>query len=157
MGVGPVRPAGILVAMAAGKAFLLLAVITAAALPVIAHAELDVRVGGRQWATVEDDGTVRVNGLGVGRIEPDGTVRRDGRSVGEVEPDGTIRASGRVVGRVERDGTVRRGGRAIGAIEDGGTLRRDGRAWGSIRNCCGDPASKRTIAALLAFFADDWF
>jgi hypothetical protein len=58
---------------------------------------------------------------------------------------------------VERDGTVRRDGRAIGRIEDDGTLRLDGRMWGGVRNCCGDHGSKRTIAALLAFFGNAWF
>jgi hypothetical protein len=52
---------------------------------------------------------------------------------------------------------LRRDGRAIGVVDDDGTLRRDGRAWGSVRHCCGDAASKRTIAALLAFFAEGWF
>ncbi|HET7755264.1 MAG TPA: hypothetical protein VFK85_15250 [Anaeromyxobacteraceae bacterium] len=127
----------------------------AAAAP--ARAELDIRRGGRLWATIEDDGTVRIEGRAVGRIEPDGDVRVQGRSAGEVEPSGDIRRSGRVVGRVERDGTLRHRGRAVGEVADDGTIRQQGRTWGSVRNCCGDFASKRTVAAALAFFLGEFF
>jgi hypothetical protein len=122
-----------------------------------ASAQLEVRANGRSWARIEEDGTVRIDGRMVGRIEPDGSVRRDGRLVGATATDGSIRASGRTIGRVERDGTVRRSGRAIGRIEPGGKLRLDGRTWGTATNCCGDYGSKRTVAALLAFFGSEWF
>lgn len=39
---------------------LLLLALFAIALPTAALAELEVRAGGRMWATVDDDGTVRV-------------------------------------------------------------------------------------------------
>ena len=45
----------------------------------------------------------------------------------------------------------------MGSVEDDGTIRLDGRAWGSVRHCCGDFASKRTVAAALAFFLDEFF
>jgi hypothetical protein len=126
-----------------------------AALP--ARAELELRRDGREWLRIEDDGAVRVDGRVVGRIEPDGTVRVGGRVAGEVEPGGDIRRAGRVVGRVERDGALRHRGRAVGEVEDDGIIRRNGRAWATVRNCCGDFGSKRTIAAVLAFFGDDFF
>jgi len=122
-----------------------------------AWARVDVRRGGSSWAVVEDDGTVRIGGSSVGKIEPDGDVRLQGSSVGEVESDGTIRRGGSSVGKVESDGTVRKSGSSIGRIQDDGTIRSHGSSWGSASNCCGDFGSKRTIAALLVFFADDFF
>lgn len=122
-----------------------------------AHADIEVRRGGSSWARVENDGTVRINGSSVGKIESDGTVRKNGSSIGRVENDGTIRRDGSSVGRVENDGTMRRRGSSIGRIESDGTIRKDGSSWGSASSCCGDFGSKRTVAAVLAFFADGYF
>jgi hypothetical protein len=104
--------------------------------PTFARAELEVVVGGRQWAIVEDDGAVRISGRERGRISPDRAVRQDGREVGEIEADGMS-----VV---------------VGQVDDGGTLRC---AKGSGAGCGTAAAisARRGRAALLTFFADGWF
>lgn len=132
-------------------------VVLALVAPHLASAELELRRGGREWLRIEDDGSVRIEGRVVGRIEPDGEVRVGGRIAGEVEPNGDIRRGGLIVGRVERDGTLRHRGRAVGEVEDDGEIRREGRVWGTVRNCCGDFGSKRTVAAALAFFGNEFF
>ena len=104
-----------------------------------------------------DDGTIRIKGSSVGRFESNGTVRKRGSSVGSIDNDGTIRKGGSSVGRIESNGTLRRRGSSIGRIESGGTIRKRGSSWGSASNCCGSFGSKKTIAAVLVFFADDYF
>ena len=106
-----------------------------------ARADLEIRKNGSSWVRVDDDGTVRLGGSSVGQVESDGTIRKGGSSVG----------------KIDRDGTLRRGGSSIGKIEADGTLRRDGTSWGSAEHCCGDFGSKRTVAAVLAFFSADFF
>jgi hypothetical protein len=39
-------------------------------------------------------------------------------------------------------------------IESGGTIRKGGSSWGTASDCCGDFGSKRSVAAVLVFFAD---
>src|SRR5262249_28727823 len=123
------------------------------AAPSLARAEIEIRKGGSSWAVVEDDGTVRIGGSSVGKVEKDGTVRKDGSSVGNVESDGTIRRGGSSIGQVDTDGTVRKSGSGIGKIENDGGIRKGGSSWGSASHCCGDHGSKRTVAAVLAFFS----
>ena len=36
-------------------------------------------------------------------------------------------------------------------------IRKNGSSWGSASSCCGDHGSKRTVAAVLAFFAGSYF
>jgi len=48
-------------------------------------------------------------------------------------------------------------GSSIGKIESGGTIRKNGSSWGSASSCCGDHGSKRTVAAVLVFFSNDFF
>ncbi len=135
----------------------LFAAVAVLAVTLSARAALDIRRSGREWATIEDDGTVRVDGRAVGLVRPEGDVRIAGRVVGEVESDGTIRRDGRPVGCVQIDGALRQHGREIGAIEDDGTIRRDGREWGrGVRNCCGDFGSKRMVAVVLTFFSEEF-
>ncbi len=65
-----------------------------------------------------------------------------------------MRDGGSAIGRVEQDGTLRLHGSAIGRIESSGSIYRGGSSWGSASNCCGDFGSKRSVAAVLAFFSD---
>jgi hypothetical protein len=100
---------------------------------------------------------IYIRGSKVGKLESDGTVRKKGSKIGEVENDGTIREGGSKIGKVETDGTVRKKGSKIAEIESGGTIRKRGSKWGSASNCCGSHGSKRAVAAVLVFFADDFF
>ena len=84
-------------------------------------------------------------------------IRKNGSSWAKVEDDGTIRINGSSVGKVEHDGTVRKNGSSIGKIESDGTIRKNGSSWGSASGCCGDHGSKRTVAAVLTFFAGSYF
>ena len=84
-------------------------------------------------------------------------VRKGGSSWATIEDDGTVRIDGSSVGKIESDGTLRKSGSSIGMIESGGTIRKGGSSWGSASSCCGDFGSKRTVAALLAFFSGDFF
>ena len=77
--------------------------------------------------------------------------------MGSIDSDGTIRRSGSSIGKIQSDGTVRKRGSSIGRIESGGTIRKRGSSWGSASNCCGSFGSKKAIAAVLVFFADDYF
>ena len=84
-------------------------------------------------------------------------MRKGGSKVGEVETNGTIRKGGSKIGEIESNGTLRKGGSKIGEIESGGTIRKNGSHWGSASNCCGSHGGKRAVAAVLAFFSDDFF
>ena len=92
-----------------------------------------------------------------GRALADIEIRKGGSSWARVENDGTVRINGSSVGKVESDGTIRKSGSSIGTVESGGTIRKGGSSWGSASSCCGDHGSKRTVAAVLAFFSDDFF
>jgi hypothetical protein len=81
-------------------------------------------------------------------------IRQGGSSWAVLEDDGTVRIGGSAIGRVEEDGTVRLHGSSIGRIESSGSIYRGGSSWGSASNCCGDFGSKRSVAAVLAFFSD---
>lgn len=136
---------------------LLLVVVTLQGQMEQGQAEIVVRKSGASWARIDDDGTIRIRGRSVGKFESNGTVRKRGSSVGSIDQDGTIRKQGSSVGKVENDGTVRRRGSSIGCIESSGTIRKQGSSWGSASNCCGSFGGKKAVAALLVFFADDYF
>ncbi len=119
--------------------------------------EIVIRKSGSAWARIDDNGTIRIKGKAVGRYESNGTVRKNGSAVGSIDNNGTIRRSGSAIGRIESGGTLRRSGSAIGAIESSGTIRKKGSAWGSASNCCGSHDGKKSVAAVLVFFADDYF
>ncbi|HAA59809.1 MAG TPA: hypothetical protein DCE39_02620 [Planctomycetaceae bacterium] len=135
----------------------LLTILLLGVMVIDAEAEIVIRKSGSSWAKVDDDGTIRIRGRSVGRFESNGTVRKRGSSVGSIDSDGTIRRRGRSVGKIESNGTVRRRGYAIGRIESGGTIRKKGSSWGSASNCCGSHGGKKAVAAVLVFFADDYF
>ena len=84
-------------------------------------------------------------------------IRKNGSSWAKVEDDGTVRINGSSVGKIESDGTMRRNGSSMGKVESDGTVRKNGSSWGSASSCCGDHGSKRTVAAVLVFFSDDYF
>jgi hypothetical protein len=119
--------------------------------------DIDIRRGGVPWARIDAQGGIRIDGRLAGRFEDDGSVRRDGVLVGSIEPDGAIRRNGSLAGAVEEDGTVRRDGSIIGRIEKDGAIRKDGSLWGSADPCCADHGEMRRIAAVLVFFAPDYF
>jgi hypothetical protein len=119
--------------------------------------EMDIRKGGSLWARIEKDGYIRISGSLVGRFESDGYVRKSGSLVGEIEEDGTIRESGSFVGRLEKDGTMRKNGSIIGRIESDGYIRLGGSIWGSVEGGGLDFDSMRAVAAVLVFFAPDYW
>ena len=75
-----------------------------------ASVDVEIRVGGSSWATIDDDGTIRIGGTSVGKFESNGTVRKSGSSIGTVESDGTIRRGGSSIGKIQRNGIIRRSG-----------------------------------------------
>ena len=106
----------------------------------LSTAEVVIRKSGSQFARIDDHGTIRISGQAVGRYESNGTIRKKGVAVG-----------------IETNGTLRRDGQAIGRVESGGTIRKKGSAWGTASNCCGSFGGKKSVAAVLVFFADGYF
>ena len=68
-----------------------------------------------------------------------------------------IRKSGSTWARVDDDGTIRIKGSTVGRFESNGTIRKRGSTWGTASNCCGSFGSKKTVAAVMVFFANGYF
>ena len=84
-------------------------------------------------------------------------IRKSGSTWARVDDDGTIRIKGRTVGRFESNGTIRKRGSSVGSIDSDGTIRKRGSTWGTASNCCGSFGSKKTVAAVMVFFANGYF
>ena len=73
------------------------------------------------------------------------------------EQEMTIRNNGSLWASIESGGPIRIGGSLVGRWEDDGTIRKGGSIWGSVSEGCPDHESLKKAAAVLVFFAPDYF
>ena len=112
--------------------------------------------GGSSWATVETDGSIWIQGSHVGTFENDGDVWVGSSSAGDVEKDGNIWFGSDYVGDIESNGYLWRGGSRIAEIEEDGDIYLEGSWWGEADPFSGSIVEMRTVAAVLAFFAEEF-
>ncbi len=118
--------------------------------------DIEIWRGGSKWATIETDGDIWRGGTKVGQFESDGDIWIGGNNEGEVEPDGDIWFGSDSVGEIESNGNLWRGSSRIAAIEADGTIYLGGSWWGEADPFGGAPEEMRIVAAVLAFFAEEF-
>jgi hypothetical protein len=111
---------------------------------------------GSSWAEIEPDGNLWIDGAHVGEITADGTVYRDGSNVGEVDWEGTIWIGGSSAGEIDMNGRLWRGGSTAGTIAANGEIWKSGSRWGEIEPFSFDYGDMQVVAAILAFFAQEF-
>jgi hypothetical protein len=111
---------------------------------------------GSSWAEIEPDGNLWIDGAHVGQITAGGKVYRDGSNVGEVDWEGTIWIGGNSAGEIDMNGRLWRGGATAGTIAANGEIWMAGSRWGEIDPFSFDYSDMQVIAAILAFFAQEF-
>lgn len=122
----------------------------------VVDSDIEIWWSGSRWATIETDGDIWIGGSRVGTFESDGDVWVGSSSAGDVESDGDIWVGSNDIGDIEANGDIWLRGSRIGEIEPDGDIYLGGSWWGEADPFDGSFKSLRAVAAVLAFFAEDF-